>query len=78
MAHYYIALKVQGLYFMTASDFRFRVTGFAFCFQVCISGPEPMNRVPTCIRKPQTNTSDESIKSLEWLFLVVLDDFRLF
>ena len=34
----------------------------------------------TCLvlRKPKTNTFDECIKFLHWLFLVVLDGFRLF
>ena len=31
---------------------------------------------PTCVRKFKTNTFDESIKFLYWLFLVVLDGFR--
>ena len=34
-----------------------------------------MNRVPTCTK---TNTFNESIKCLHWLFLVVLDGFRSF
>ena len=34
--------------------------------------------VPTCVRKRKTNTFDESIKFLYWLFLVVLDGFRSF
>ena len=33
---------------------------------------------PTCVRKSKTNTFDESIKFLYWLFLVVLDGFRSF
>ena len=33
---------------------------------------------PTCVRKFKTNTFDESIKFLYWLFLVVLDGFRSF
>ena len=37
-----------------------------------------LNRVPAYVRKPQKNTFDESIKFLYWLFLVVLDGFRLF
>ena len=33
---------------------------------------------PTCVRKFKTNTFDESIKFLYWLFLVVLDGFSSF
>ena len=36
------------------------------------------SRVPTCARKPEKNTFDESTKFLYWLFLVVSDIFRLF
>ena len=75
-----MCLKVQGLYGMAASGFRVGVTVLVFCFQVAISGPEPMTRVPTCIRKPKTNIIDESIKFLNWLlvllFKMVLGHFR--
>ena len=55
-----------------ASGFRVWDTGLDFCFYI------GMNRVhpPTCVRKFKTNTFDESIKFLNWLFLVVLDSFR--
>ena len=36
------------------------------------------SRVPTCARKPEKNTFDESSKFLYWLFFVVSDIFRLF
>ena len=32
----------------------------------------------TCVQKTKKNTFDESIKFLEWLYLVILDDFRSF
>ena len=33
---------------------------------------------PTCVRKSKTNTFDESIKFLYWLYFVVIDGFRSF
>ena len=60
---------------MTASGFRFRVTGLVFVFK---SASLVLKQVPTCIRKPKTNIFDKSIKFLNWLFLVVLDGFRSF
>ena len=60
---------------MTVSDFRIPVAGLVFVFKsACLA----LKQVPTCIRKPKTNTFDKSIKLLHWLFLVVLDGFRLF
>ena len=58
---------------MAASGFRVRVIGLVFVFK-CAS----LKQVPTCIRKPKTNTFDKSIKFLHQLFLVVLDGFRSF
>ena len=50
---------------MTASGFRVRVTGLVFVFKsACLA----LKQVPTCIRKPKTNTFDKSIKLLHWLF----------
>ena len=60
---------------MTASGFRVRVTGLVFVFK---SASLVLKQVPTCIRKPKTNTFDKSIKFLHWLFLVVSDGFRSF
>ena len=60
---------------MTASGFRTRVTGLVFVFKLASLA---LKQVPTCIRKPKTNTFDKSIKFLHWLFLVVLDGFRMF
>ena len=37
-----------------------------------------LKQVPNCIRKPKTDTFDKSIKFLHWLFLAVLDGYRLF
>ena len=37
-----------------------------------------LNRILTCIGKFKTINVDESIKFLRWLFLVVLNGFRLF
>ena len=58
---------------MMASGFRVRVTGLVFVLQ---SASLILKQVPTCIRKPKTNTFDKSIMFLYWLFLVVLDGFR--
>ena len=60
---------------MTASGFKVRVTGLVFVFK---SASLALKEVPTCIRKPKTNTFDKSIKFLHWLFLVVLVGFRSF
>ena len=60
---------------MTASGFRVRVTGLVFVFK---SVSLVLKQVPTCIRKPKTNTFGKSIKLLCSLFLVVLDGFRSF
>ena len=60
---------------MTASGFRVRVTGLVFAFK---SASLVLKQVPACIRKPKTNTFDKSINFLNWLYLVVLDGFRLF
>ena len=59
---------------MTASGSSVRVTGLVFVFK---SASLMLKQIPTCIRKPKTNTFDKSIKFLHWLFLVVLDGFRL-
>ena len=37
-----------------------------------------VNRVPTCVWKPETNIFVDSIKFLNYLFLVDLDGFRSF
>ena len=66
--------KVQGLDYVTAPVFRVRVTGLVFCFLK--SASLTVNWGPTCDQKPKTNTFDESIKLLHWLFLVVLNGFR--
>ena len=60
---------------MKAPSFRVRVTGLVF---VSKSASLTLKQVPTCIRKPKTNTFDKSIKFVHWLFLIVLDGFRLF
>ena len=60
---------------MTASAFRVQVTGLVFIFK---SAFLVLKQVPTCVRKPKTNTFDKSIKFLYWLFLITLDGFRLF
>ena len=60
---------------MTASGFRVRVIGLVFVFK---SASLTLKQVPTCIRKPKTNTFDKSIKFLHRLFWVVLDSFRSF
>ena len=68
-----MGLKVQGLDCMTASGF----TVFsAFIFFVFKSASPVLNQVPNGFRIPKTNIFDESIKILDWLFLVVLDGFR--
>ena len=68
-------LKVEGLDRMTASGLRVQVTGLVFVFK---SASLVLRQVPTCIRKPKTNTYDKSIKFLHLLFLVVLDGARSF
>ena len=60
---------------MTSSGFRVRVIGLVFVFK---SASVVLKQVPTCIRKPKTNTFDKSIKFLHWLSLVFLDGFRSF
>ena len=60
---------------MTASGCRVRVIGLVFVFKLVSL---VLKQVLTCIRKPKTNTFDNSIKFLHWLFLVVLDGFRSF
>ena len=60
---------------MTASGFRVRVACLVFVFK---PASLVLKQVPTCIRKPNTNTFDKSIKFLHLLFLVVLDGFRSF
>ena len=75
MVHPYMDLKVQGLDCMTASGFRVRLTGLVFVFK---SASPALKQVLTCIRKPKTNTFDKLINFLKWLFLVLLDGFRLF
>ena len=57
---------------MTALGFRVRVTGLVFVFK---SASLVLNQVSTCT---QTNTFDDSVKCLHWLFLVILDGFSLF
>ena len=57
---------------MTTSGFSVRVTGLVFFKSASLA----LKQVPTCIRKPKTNTFDKSIKFLHWLFFVVLDGFR--
>ena len=59
---------------MTTSGFSVRVTGLVFFKSASLA----LKQVPTCIRKPKTNTFDKSIKFLHWLFLVVLDGLRSF
>ena len=51
MAYCYIGLKVQDLYYMTASGFRVRVTGLVFVFK---SVSLVVNRVQSYIEKPNT------------------------
>ena len=75
MVHPYMDLKVWGLDCMKAPSFRVRVIGLVF---VSKSASLTLKQVPTCIRKPKTNTFYKSIKFAHWLFLVVLDGFRLF
>ena len=60
---------------MTASGFKIRVTGVVFVFN---SLSLALKKVPTCIQKPKTNTSNKSIKFLHWLFLVSLCGFKSF
>ena len=64
------------------TGFRFRISGPVFCFSV---GILVLNRVPTCVRKPKSNTFDESIRFLPLVsfgqfgwFQIVLDGFRSF
>ena len=52
---------------MTASGFRVQVTGLVFCFEVSISGAEPIKRVPTCVRKPKTNIYEGHLKRTSML-----------
>ena len=75
MVHCYIGLKVQGLYYMTVSGFSVQVTGLVFVFT---SASLVLNLLGTCIRRPLTNTFDESIKILDWSILAVFDGFRSF
>ena len=60
---------------MMVSGFKVLVIGLVFAFK---SASLVLKQVPTCIRKPKTNTSDKSIKFLHWLFFVILDGFRSF
>ena len=75
MVHCYIGLKVQGLYCMTVSGFSVQVTGLVFVFT---SASLVLNLLVTCIRRPLTNTFDESIKILDPSILAVFDGFRSF
>ena len=59
---------------MTTSGFRVRVTGLVFVFK---SASLVLKQVPTCIRKPKTNTFDKSIRFSYWLYLVVFGRFQI-
>ena len=72
-------LKIQGLDCMTAqaSGSKSQVQFFLFKLTYFV-----LNRFPTCVCKPKTNTFHESIKFLHWLFLesfqMVSGSFRWF
>ena len=55
-----------------------RVYVTALGFRVFKSASLVLNRVPSCVQKPEIYTFDESIKCLNWLYLVVLGAFRSF
>ena len=62
--------KVQIVWQRQASGFDSQIYFFVFKLTSLV-----LNRVPICVRKPKTNTFDESIKFLHWLFLVALGRF---
>ena len=75
MIHCYIDLKVQGQYCITASSFRVWVTVLVFCFLSLYLWS--WTELRPAFENPKTNIFDESIKFLDWLFLVVLDGLMM-